>query len=113
LAPPEQSETEGEEETEEEEEAVPFEEFINPLDQASFLALEACRGHVPPLVPGARRSLPMRPCCVPSACPGCHLFSSANYYGSLLVNHPPPEPGELPYLVNGWQKPRWMTPHSP
>lgn len=44
--------------------------------------------------------------------PWCHLISMANYYSSLLCNHPPPAPGDPPYLVNGWQQ-VVPTQHSP
>lgn len=44
--------------------------------------------------------------------PWCHLFTVANYYSSLLHNHPPPGPGEMPYLVNSWQQ-VLPTQHSP
>lgn len=35
--------------------------------------------------------------------PWVHIFGMANYYSSLLLDHPPPADGEPPILINGWQ----------
>lgn len=33
-----------------------------------------------------------------------HLVGYANYYSALLRTNPPPEVGEMPYLINCWKQ---------
>lgn len=72
-----------------------------------------CRGTTPPATlpeeDGEREEEPhdtidtvMRCFPVPGE-PWVHIYGMANYYSSLLLDHPPPAAGAPPLLVNGWQ----------